>query len=861
MNVPASPHFTTISLRDHFNVDRASLPATLTSAHPFFGLQSLQGIPFELGLPNTRNVLLLDREEVRLPVENIHATYLIFLHVVEDQPTRYLEAFADEARDGRALGQLVSNYRLIYQDESSSTVPILHRFEIQQLHFTWGASAFAAIPAIKTLVFPTASEAQALAHVSPFPYGDSETRVSSGRDLPKGRSKDQLWLFALPNPSPDKPIREIVCTPKSERSLIYAISYTTLADHPLRPGLRRKLRLTLPKNAQLDALGEYRDMEIDLGSVISARAALDYDRDTWLGTAPDAQPKQSTNSVVVEYAAHPAAKLYVSAGNHSPIVYDLQQKHDPALVHILPAHRPVRVRIVEKGSGQPVAARLHLHGASGEYLPPRGNHRQVNPFWFEDNYGELVNGLNQYAYVPGECVVDLPLGQVFANITRGFEVAPVRRSFNIAPETNELVVETERVLPWREKGWVTADTHVHFISPQTALLEGAAEGVNVVNLLASQWGEMFSNVSDFDGKTTLGSLEAGGNGEFLVRVGTENRMQVLGHISLLGYSGAMIHPLCTGGPTESALGDPQEVTMAEWAQQCIDQGGLVVLPHAPDPQCERAADIVLDLVHGIELQTFNPYMPQLGVPEPQISRYGLADWYRHLNVGHHVPIVGGSDKMSATMLMGGIRTYTQLGDLPFTYENWMKAVRAGNTFVSVGPLVQMSVEGQSPGSVVHLPTSGGKLNISWQVESASVPLERVEIIVGGRVVEDTAVNIESRPPYSARGSAEVAIHQSTWIALRVRGSCRGVKGEIAAHSSAVQVRVDDRRPFSPIEAAALLQQIEGAITYVDTVAPRPDAVRFDRLRATLLAGHERLHRRLHAAGDEQHHAIYENKFH
>src|SRR5205823_4968025 len=60
-------------------------------------------------------------------------------------------------------------------------------------------------------------------------------------------------------------------------------------------------------------------------------------------------------------------------------------------------------------------------------------------------------------------------------------------------------------LAWREQGWVTADTHVHFLSPTTALLEGQAEGVHVVNLLASQWGEMFSNVSDFDGRTTLGA--------------------------------------------------------------------------------------------------------------------------------------------------------------------------------------------------------------------------------------------------------------------------------------------------------------------------------------------------------------------
>ena len=292
-------------------------------------------------------------------------------------------------------------------------------------------------------------------------------------------------------------------------------------------------------------------------------------------------------------------------------------------------------------TGRPVAARLHLHGEAGEYLPPRGHHRKVNPYWFEDNYAEFVNGRNQYSYIPGECVVDLPLGRVAVEISRGYEIAPIRTTVEVTPETEELTFELERTLPWRERGWVTADTHVHFLSPQVALLEGAAEGVNVVNLLASQWGEMFSNVGDFDGRTTFGARDFGGDGEFLVRVGTENRMQVLGHISLLGYSGQMIHPLGSGGPAESAIGDPLEVTMAEWAERCIRQGGLVVLPHAPNPQAERAADIVLGLVHAIEMMTFNPY-------NAQVNPYGLADWYRFQNLGYQIPLVAGSDKMAAS---------------------------------------------------------------------------------------------------------------------------------------------------------------------------------------------------------------------
>ena len=272
-----------------------------------------------------------------------------------------------------------------------------------------------------------------------------------------------------------------------------------------------------------------------------------------------------------------------------------------------------------------------------------------------------------------------------SRLSRGYEVSPIRTRVEVTPETDEITFELEKVLDWRERGWVTADTHVHFLSPQTALLEGKAEGVNVVNLLASQWGEMFSNVGDFDGKTTIGAKDFGGDGEFLVRVGTENRMQVLGHISLLGYSGQMIHPLCSGGPSESAIGDPQEVTMAEWAERCIDQGGLVVMPHAPNPQLERAADIVLGVVNAIEMMTFNPLTPDTN----QINPYGVADWYRYLNLGYQVPVVGGSDKMAAASLLGGIRTYAHLGDREFTYENWMAAVRAGNTFVTVGPLAEI----------------------------------------------------------------------------------------------------------------------------------------------------------------------------
>ena len=868
MSIPPSPHFTPISLDEVFNVDRARLDGGLRpraegvadwSFHDAFGARTFHGIPFALGEPDRPNVILLSggaepsAAGVRIDVPPCLATYLVFLHAAEDRPATEPPGFAPVGRiqrgshdAGNESGRRVSDYVLVYADGSQVATPILRRIAIQQRHITWGASPFMAIPALGPSVFTTATEDYVQGRPAAEHWGRSETRHDSRRAV----DDENLWLYALPNPEPAKPIQAIILRPGEERSIIYGVSATALADHPLRPGVRRKLRLTLPEGAWLTALGEL-DVDsrspaigIDLGTVISARAALDYDEGRWSSDDPDVQPTCSTRDVIVEYAAHPRGRLYVAAGPEAWLATDLPSGAEGVgtesalgVAQIGAADRPVRVRIVDKTTRQPVAARLHLHGAAGEYLPPRGHHRKVNPFWFEDNYAEFVNGHNQYSYVPGECVVDLPLGRVAVEISRGYEITPVRTVVEVTPETVELTFELERMLPWRERGWVTADTHVHFLSPQVALLEGAAEGVNVVNLLASQWGELFTNVGDFDGRTTFGARDFGGDGEFLVRVGTENRMQVLGHISLLGYSGQMIHPLGAGGPSESAIGDPLEVAMAEWAERCIAQGGLVVLPHAPNPQAERAADIVLGLIHAIEMMTFNPY-------DAQVNPYGLADWYRYQNLGYQIPLCGGSDKMSAAALLGGIRTYAHLGDRPFTYETWMEAVRAGNTFVTVGPLIEFSVEGRPAGGRVDLPATGGTVDVSWIVASVNVPIDQVEVIVGGLVAEQ--VNVGKQ--LSTSGSASVAIDTSTWVALRVRGGYYGRHGEIAAHTSAVQVIVDGTPPFVEADATAVLDQIEGAMAYIDTLAPRPEAQRFKQLRATLEAGHNRLHQRLHREG-------------
>ncbi len=853
MKVPPSDWFTSVDLSNQFNIHRQDLTGlaraverTRPGGPTLYGPHSVRGIEFEFGEEAGSNAVHLTERPVVIPLHGATATYVLFVHAVEDRVTNYDPDIAAHAVDGNEVGRHVSDYEVHYTSGDSFSTKILRRFAIQQSRIRWGASAFAAVPAEDDLVLQSMTDGHNLRRLSPVlkatisgGWGQGEPRNLSGRD----RSDESLWVYAMPNPHPDRPITSITCHPRTERSLIYAVATTTVEEHPLRYEPRRKARLQLPHGATLNANHELDEIGIDLGHVISARAILDYNADTWHGDHRNAQPERSSTEVLIEFTAHQNANLYVGAGSDEPVVYNLNrlasgETASPAGLKMTTPTRSVHIRVTERGSNQVVPVRLHMHGGEGEYLPPRDHHRRVNPHWFEDMYGEFINGLNQYAYISGECEAELPLGVVHVDIQRGYEVAPIRTSVEVTADSDELVFELDRVLGWRERGWVTADTHVHFLSPQTALLEGSAEGVNVVNLLASQWGEMFSNVSDFDGRTTIGATDFGGDGEFLVRVGTENRMQVLGHISLLGYRGRLINPLCTGGPSESALGDPVDTTLAEWAQRCLDQGGLTVLPHGPDPQCERAADIVLGLIDAMEVRTFQP-------DEAPLNPYGIADWYRYLNLGYHIPIVGGSDKMSSTIQLGGVRTYTQMGNRPFTYENWMSATRSGDTFVTVGPLADMSVEGIRPGGKLSLPVGGATLSVPWRVESVNTPIQQVEIVAGG-IVQDQ-VNVGGA--LSAEGTSTIHVEKSTWIALRVRASAdKTMLRNVSAHTSAVLVVVDDAELFSQPDAMTVLDQIEGAMAFVDTIATRPDAQRFKQLRATLESAHSRLHKRLHQHG-------------
>ena len=835
---PSTKQFKPLTLRGNADLARlrrrgVSKEMAAQAARAPRGTCVAWGIPFKVG----KVVLLTDRP-VTVKLAPVRAQWLVFLHTSDIRPVEHnADGFISPTRGMGRLGEHAADYVLLYADGGERRAGIRRRHQIGAPNRIWGENCFEAVADGKPR--PLRSGSREVNRNAA--WGRMQTRADANDSRPWTN-----WLWAWKNPQPRKAIVGVRFEPAGGTGcavVISALAAGKASSHPLRWQGRRKAVLALPKGKKfdpsLDEKGQLKQVKLDMGQVISAVGRTIYPNASWTRTYNNRPPEISQREVLIEYTAHPDARFHLPGGRTVAAA-----KLSGPLRPVPPATQQVILRAVEKRSGKPVAVKLHVHGQAGEYLAPIDRHRIINPDWFQDYSVDFSHlGMHHCTYIPGETAINLPLGRAYIEVSKGFEIRPVRKVARITRATREITIEIEQVLPWREAGWVSADTHVHFLSPPSAMLEGAGEGVNVVNLLASQWGELMTNVGDYDGKTTYGSKQAGGDGEYLVRVGTENRQHVLGHISLLGYEGRIIAPMTTGGPDESAIGDPVELLLAEWARRCKAQGGLVVLPHFPNPRAENAACIIQGDIDALEMTSW-------GNLYGGISPYSLSDWYRYLNCGYLVPAVGGTDKMSATTAVGTVRTYARIDPRrEFDYGAWMDAVRRGHTFVTYGPLMEFAVEGEPPGTRMKMPATGGTVDVAWKLASVTVPISRVELVVNGEIRES-----RSAGPWEDEGSWSVRLEKSSWLGLLVRGHYRDKPEIIAAHSSPVMVELAGSPFLAAADALTILEQIEGALAYLDTVGTRAQAAAYKRMRLTLTSAHRHLHNRMHRAGQYHKHS-------
>jgi len=777
-----------LDLTPFYNVGTSFISET---AQPPIGSQTFHGLPFEIGGDAAR-CFIGSENVVTVPIHT-PARRVLFAHALLE--SKILE--------GENVGHVVASYVFRFADGEEIRVPIRERFEIACVPTGWGQLPFLAVPDQKNRLMPRYE-----GH-----WGAAGNRQAEAiQAWPR-----QYFLWAWENPHPERVIESVTIEPADRKFLVAAITLGHADEHPFVRTGSREVVITLPQAEDADKPFKL-EVEVDRGTAtypyaLPQQSAEEFLTDAKKGWGEAQNPKSSP--AYVEIAAIPSATVAVKndgeeLGKANWGELCAKKKLATGRVHLQVIERGknwVHVTVLDDATGKPIPCRVHFRSPEGIPYQPHGHHNHVNSnlgTWHIDIGGDLRLGQITYAYIDGKCQGWLPRGEVIVDVARGYEYEPLRTKVRIERGQRELTLRLKRWTNLNAQRWFSGDTHVHFLGTQGAHREAQGEDLNVVNLLQSQWGHLFTNTEDFIGRPTVTN-----DGSTIVYCTQENRQHLLGHLTLLGVK-EPIMPWCSDGPSEAELGGTLEVTMSDWADRCHAQGGTVVIPHLPNPNGEPAvliatgrADAVEMLVHG---------------------EYQHLEYYRYLNGGYRLPLVGGTDKMTSDVPVGIYRTYAYIpDDEEFNYDNWCQALRAGRTFLSGGPILHFTVNGARVGDTLHLPGNGGTVEVEAWAESIH-PIHTLQVVQQGRVVASTEDTNGARRLHL---KTSLKVDKHTWLAARCGGPHYtaiphhdGWRRGVFAHTSPIYVAVGGEWwLFDSDTAQYMLTLIEGGLAYIRHTAP------------------------------------------
>lgn len=451
------------------------------------------------------------------------------------------------------------------------------------------------------------------------------------------------------------------------------------------------------------------------------------------------------------------------------------------------------LRVLDKATGAPIVGRVSLIDKAGKfYAPPGAIYRM-----------ERGNG----HFYCREAAFPLPTGEYRLRVWRGTEYKVTPQTVRItATNPTKVTVELERWVDAASFNLYSGENHIHanygygewYNTPESMLLQCEGEDLNVCNfMVANSDGDGVFDRSFFRGRPD--SLS---KARTILYWNEEYRSTIWGHMTLINLR-QVVEPIFTGFKDTT---NPHDVpTNADTADRTHDQGGLVSYTHS----AQNPADLYLGAYSGKGLPV-DAALGKIDSIDLNNSYAGSVPlWYRLLNCGFRLPASAGTDcflNRVVSRLPGADRAYVRVaGDL--SYEKWIDGLRAGRSFVTNGPMVEIIVNGrQRQGETVRL-AAPAKVKVvakAWW----HLPLRRAEIVQDGNVVamQDAAAN-------GALGEAwelEVPVERSGWLALRVSGPAHADNpgGEAFAHTSPVYVEVAGRPQQARADAEYFLRWID-----------------------------------------------------
>ncbi len=442
--------------------------------------------------------------------------------------------------------------------------------------------------------------------------------------------------------------------------------------------------------------------------------------------------------------------------------------------------------IVDADTGDRIEARVQVVDSKGRFAHPADAILKVGtgaPFFYSD----------------GAFSVDVPRGKTRVVVERGTEYTPAQVTVD-APSRGSAAVDValKRWSSLPGEGWHPGNTHIHYDEkeerPDDRLrLDPRVEDLRMTAVSVLRRGDLAYATNRYP----PGMLTELSSTHYYVQCGQENRHNSApwevgyGHVMLLNVRN-VVEPVSRGVLVDAF--DPDYPPLSYACDDARRQGGLVIWCHNG-----RGMEAPVAAALG-KLDAFNLFDPFWDDEEYDI-------YYRMLNAGIRLPASTGSD----WFVCSANRVYAQTGG-PFDYEAWVEAVREGKTFITNGPALRLTVDGEGPGGEVSA-APGRSVGVSVEWES-HYPVKRVELMRSGAVVAAESFEEGST---AGRMEADVPVTCDGWLAARASSDRRDSFAQpIFAHTSPVYVTAGVDCADRKAAAEWLAAEIDRSLDWVRT---------------------------------------------
>jgi hypothetical protein len=463
-------------------------------------------------------------------------------------------------------------------------------------------------------------------------------------------------------------------------------------------------------------------------------------------------------------------------------------------VNVLRGQRPdtsapaiIRGSLVDGATGQPTAAKIRVVNTNtDEVYMPAGSIKTMPKI--------VRPGTYRYFYARGSYEVAVPPGRYRIEVVRGISHDAVTEYSEVGSGITH--VHNFRIPVLKDlhtSGWYSGNTHTHYAleideDPDDRLRmvpPAEALDVSVISYLIRNDSPYITN------RYPVGRLPQFSRDGTIMDMGEEARNNKTfgewgyGHVLFLNIPRA-VEPVSTGLLSKDGKA-PDFPTLSMLCQEARRIGGTTIWCHNGSGM---EAPVAVALGH------INAYNIADGM-EADYDRY-----YRLLNCGFRLPASSGTD----WWITDHNRVFVQVQG-GFTYDTWIAGLRAGRTFVSNGPLLELRVNDKGPGASLE---TSGPLQISATVVSR-LPFERIQIIYNGEVVAERSASNQRE----AKVEQEIAVDRGGWIAARVSGGGHTHAGStVFAHTSPIYVNVAGTPRRKAEAAGTFIDEIEESVRFI-----------------------------------------------